>query len=216
MLAELFADVLCLEFQEALHVVAIGAQGMRARALLMRQRRQPFAFQSFGRSSHARIVRSSARAKNPRSAVVSAPSKHLLARAQHALRRRRVTPDAQAEHRHAFVLACRFAQQKIAAAGKDRAAAFMAEHRQHRSRRNDAHAIALQSGDRFPHSAARSAPKLVAAFVATSMASAKLRASEDQAPRASHHRPAAPRIRARVSAARSAPSARHFPRANDR
>ena len=65
----------CRKVEEPRAVVAIGAQRVRAGAALMGKRRQPIALQIFGRSSHARIARSSARAKKARSASASSPSK---------------------------------------------------------------------------------------------------------------------------------------------
>ena len=62
------------KLQKPRAIIAIGTQGVRTGAPFMRQTRKPCAFQIFGRSSHARIVRSSARAKKPRSAAVSSPS----------------------------------------------------------------------------------------------------------------------------------------------
>src|ERR1700721_199219 len=74
-------QMLLRECEEARGVVSIGAQRVRTHAALMGERRQPFAFQSFGRSSHARIARSSARAKKARSAATSSPSKRRSSRA---------------------------------------------------------------------------------------------------------------------------------------
>src|ERR1700722_393318 len=57
------ADMFLRKIKEPRHVVAIGTQRMRAHTALMGERRDPFLFQSLGRSSHARTARSSARAK---------------------------------------------------------------------------------------------------------------------------------------------------------
>src|ERR1051326_964564 len=78
------ALVLAQEGNEAAEIVAIGTQRVRAGAPLMGERGNPLLLQSFGRSSHARILRSKARAKKPRSASASSPSKRSGSRAPSA------------------------------------------------------------------------------------------------------------------------------------
>ena len=118
------------EGEKARHIVAIGAQRVRAGAALMGEARQPVRLQFLGRSSHARMARSSARAKKERSAALSSlfEAPFACARPERRAPRGASRPISQAEQRQALACAAAGTQQHLAAARKNGAHAVRPEH----------------------------------------------------------------------------------------